>query len=164
MGANEQVLSQSAIDSMFSATASGPPEEVAENPPVPQPEPPIQETETGALTLDSVGKRLEKLEETVVNMGRQDGTPEDISAAVKQVQQDIQTFIDLLAQYIDVGKITVVADLAHRSSCVLVTDQPRIVLQYLACCCAIGANGLACLPDQAQHEKQDEDQQTDDQL
>ena len=59
----------------------------------PRPEPPIREAETGLLTLDSVGKRLEKLEETVVKLGRQDGTPADISASVKQAQQDIQTLV-----------------------------------------------------------------------
>ena len=96
MGTSDQVLSQAEIDAMFSATSGdngGPPEEIPEHPLGPRPEPPIREAETGLLTLDSVGKRLEKLEETVVKMGRQDGTPANISASVNQVQQDIQTLV-----------------------------------------------------------------------
>ena len=96
MGTSDKVLSQSEIDAMFSATAggnSGHPDEVPEHPLGPRPEPPIRESETGSLTLDNVGKRLEKLEETVVKMGRQDGTPADIAASAKQVQQDIQLLV-----------------------------------------------------------------------
>ena len=95
MGTSDKVLSQSEIDAMFSATAGGggPPEEVPEHPLGPRPEPAIRESETGPLTLDSVGKRLEKLEQAVVKIGHQEGTPADISASVKQVQQDIQTLV-----------------------------------------------------------------------
>jgi len=113
MGTSDKVLSQSEIDAMFSATAGGgggPPEEVPEHPLGPRPEPPIRESETGSLTLDSVGKRLEKLEETVVKIGRQEGTPADISASVKQVQQDIQTLVGHI-QAINTKIETVVAGL-----------------------------------------------------
>ena len=98
---------------MFSATAEGsggPPEEVPKHPLGPRPEPPIRESETGSLTLDGVGKRLEKLEETVVKIGRQEGTPADISASVKQVQQDIQTLVGHI-QAINTKIETVVAGL-----------------------------------------------------
>ncbi len=95
MGTSDKVLSQAEIDAMFSATAgaSGPPDEVPEHPLGPRPEPPIREADSGSLTLDGLGKRLEKLEETVVKIGHQEGTPSDIAASVKQVQQDIQTLV-----------------------------------------------------------------------
>ena len=95
METSNKVLSQAEIDAMFSASngAGGPSEEVPEHPLGPRPEPPIREAETGALTMESVGKRLEKLEESFVKLGRQEGTPADLSASVKQVQQDIQTLV-----------------------------------------------------------------------
>ena len=96
MGASDQVLSQAEIDAMFSANAgggTGPPDEVPEHPLGPRPEPVIREAGIGGLTLDDVGKRLERLEETVVKIGLQEGTPADLSASVKQVQQDIQTLV-----------------------------------------------------------------------
>ena len=113
MGTSDKVLSQAEIDAMFSATAGGnggPPKEVPEHPLEPRPEPPIRESETGSLTLDGVGKRLEKLEETLVKMGRQEGTPADISASVKQVQQDVQTLVAHI-QAINTKIETVVAGL-----------------------------------------------------
>ena len=96
MGASDQVLSQAEIDAMFSANAggnAGPPDEVPEHPLGPRPEPVIREAGIGGLTLDDVGKRLERLEETVVKIGLQKGTPADLSVSVKQVQQDIQTLV-----------------------------------------------------------------------
>ena len=94
--ASDQVLSQAEIDAMFSATAgpnSGPPEEIPEHPLGPRPEPPIRDAESGSITLDGVSKRLDKLEETVVKIGHQEGTPADIMASVKQAQQDIQMLV-----------------------------------------------------------------------
>ena len=96
MDTTDKVLSQAEIDSMFSTStggSGGPPAGAPEQPLEPHPEPPIREADTGALTLDSVGKRLEKLEETMFKLGRQDGTPADIFATVKQVQLDIQTLV-----------------------------------------------------------------------
>ncbi len=96
MGTSDKVLSQAEIDAMFSATAAGnggPPEDVPEHPLGPRPEPPIREAGSDSLTLDSVGRRLETLEEDLLKMGRQEGTPADISASVKQAQQDIQTLV-----------------------------------------------------------------------
>ena len=96
MEASNKVLSQAEIDSMFSAVdggSGGPPDDVPEHPLGPRPEPPIREAESGPITMESVGKRLEQLEETVVKMGRQEGTPADVFASVKQVQQDIQTLV-----------------------------------------------------------------------
>ena len=93
MEASNKVLSQAEIDAMFSAVdggSGGPPDDAPEHPVGPRPEPPIREAESGAMTTESIGKRLEKLEETLVKMGRQEGTPADLSAAVKQAQQDIQ--------------------------------------------------------------------------
>ena len=91
-----KVLSQAEIDAMFSAMnggSGGPPEDVPEHPLGPRPEPPIREAATGDITMESIAKRLERLEETVVKMGRQEGSPADVSASVKQVQQDIQTLV-----------------------------------------------------------------------
>ena len=95
MEISNKVLSQAEIDAMFSATsgAGGPPEEVPEHPLGPRPEPPIREAGSGDLTMDGVGKRLEKLEENMLKLGRQEGTPAELSASVKQVQQDIQTLV-----------------------------------------------------------------------
>ena len=96
MGASDQVLSQAEIDAMFSATAgdgSGPPEEGPEHPLGPRPEPVIREAGNDGLTLGDVSKRLEKLEEALVKIGQQEGTPADLTSSVKQTQQDIQTLV-----------------------------------------------------------------------
>ena len=95
MEISNKVLSQAEIDAMFSATsgAGGPPEEVPEHSLGPRPEPPIREAGPVDLTMDGVGKRLEKLEENMLKLGRQEGTPAELSASVKQVQQDIQTLV-----------------------------------------------------------------------
>ena len=96
MQASDKVLSQAEIDAMFSATSGGsggPPEEVPEHPLGPRPEPVIREAGNEGPTLHTVGKRLDKLEEAVVKIGHQEGTPADLSSSVKQVQQDIQTLV-----------------------------------------------------------------------
>ena len=96
METSNKVLSQAEIDAMFSAKSGGsggPPEEVPEHPLGPRPEPAIRDAGNEGLTLHDVGKRLERLEETVVKIGRQEGTPADLSSSVKQVQQDIQTLV-----------------------------------------------------------------------
>lgn len=113
MGTSDKVLSQAEIDAMFSASASsnvGPPDEVPEHPLGPRPEPPIREAETDSLTMDGVGKRLEKLEEDMLKIGRQEGTPADISASLKQAQQDIQTLVGHI-QALNTKMETVVAGL-----------------------------------------------------
>lgn len=96
METGDKVLSQAEIDAMFSTTSggsAGAPEEVPEHPLGPRPEPVIREGGGEELTLFDVGKRLEKLEETVVKIGHQEGTPAELSASVKQIKQDIQTLV-----------------------------------------------------------------------
>ncbi|NQW23972.1 MAG: hypothetical protein HQ475_11055 [SAR202 cluster bacterium] len=96
MDTSDQVLSQNQIDAMFTASGSGsggPPEDVPEHPLGPRPDAPIREAETGNFTMESMGKRLEKLEQDMVKLGHQAGTPSDITASVKQLQQDIQTLV-----------------------------------------------------------------------
>ena len=142
MTTGDQVLSQAQIDAMFTASSGGsggPPDEVPEHPLGPRPEAPIREAETGDLTMDSVGKRLEKLEETMLKLGRQEGTPADISASVKQVQQDIQTLVGHI-QAMNTKIETVVAGLggtvgyaAHENFQCKECQQKGLVAAELAC-------------------------------
>ena len=95
METGDKVLSQAEIDAMFSAVAQGggdapPPVKQSDEPVTP---PPIREApaEGAALSTGDLTKRLEKLEEGMVKLGREDGTAPDIGQAVQQIQQDIQT-------------------------------------------------------------------------
>ncbi|MBC8281621.1 MAG: hypothetical protein H8E48_12610 [Chloroflexi bacterium] len=114
MGTSDQVLSQAEIDAMCSASIGDhppPPEEVPDHPLGPRPEPAIREGGGDGLTLHDVGKRMEKLEESMVKIGSQEGTPAELSASVKQVQQDIQTLVGHI-QALNTKIETVVAGMA----------------------------------------------------